>query len=126
MLFPTIDFAVFFVIVFTGSWMLRPYAKPWRWFLLLASCVFYLDPFNPIATAGKTPVNVNVVIASLIAGAAVVTSLVLKAAFGTSGGAEMTTGGRRVRKGGMADGLADGEGQRTSRCSPKPNTDPTT
>ena len=47
MLFPTIDFAVFFVIVFTGSWMLRPYAKVWRWFLLLASCVFYLDPFNP-------------------------------------------------------------------------------
>lgn len=46
MLFPTVDFAVFFVIVFTGSWLLRPYAKPWRWFILLASCIFYLDPFN--------------------------------------------------------------------------------
>ncbi|MCU0269848.1 MAG: MBOAT family protein [Acidimicrobiales bacterium] len=58
MLFPTVDFAVFFVVVFTGSWMLRPYAQPWRWFLLLASCVFYLDPFsglhhpfNPVALA---------------------------------------------------------------------------
>jgi len=29
--------------------MLRPYAQPWRWFLLLASCVFYLDP-----SAGST------------------------------------------------------------------------
>jgi alginate O-acetyltransferase complex protein AlgI len=41
MLFPTIDFAVFFVVVFTGSWLLRPFPKPWRWFVLVASCVFY-------------------------------------------------------------------------------------
>jgi len=41
MLFPTIDFAVFFLVVFTGSWLLRPYEKPWRWFILAASCVFY-------------------------------------------------------------------------------------
>ena len=46
MLFPTVDFAVFFVLVFTGSWLLRPRAIAWRWFILLASCVFYLDPFN--------------------------------------------------------------------------------
>lgn len=41
MLFPTIDFAVFFVVVFTLSWMLRPNPKLWRWFILGASCVFY-------------------------------------------------------------------------------------
>lgn len=41
MLFPTIDFAVFFMVVFTGSWILRPHRKLWRWFILLASCVFY-------------------------------------------------------------------------------------
>lgn len=41
MLFPTIDFAVFFMVVFTGSWILRPHAKAWRWFILAASLVFY-------------------------------------------------------------------------------------
>jgi D-alanyl-lipoteichoic acid acyltransferase DltB (MBOAT superfamily) len=41
MLFPTIDFAVFFVVVFTLSWILRPFPKPWRWFILVASCFFY-------------------------------------------------------------------------------------
>jgi alginate O-acetyltransferase complex protein AlgI len=41
MLFPTIDFAVFFVIVFTGSWLLRPFPRPWRYFLLVASFFFY-------------------------------------------------------------------------------------
>ncbi|MBU6328557.1 MAG: MBOAT family protein [Acidobacteria bacterium] len=41
MLFPTIDFAVFFVVVFTGSWILRPHRRAWRWFILAASCVFY-------------------------------------------------------------------------------------
>ena len=61
MLFPTVDFAVFFVIVFTGSWMLRPYAKSWRWFLLLSSCVFYLDPFNPVHTDGADFITFNVV-----------------------------------------------------------------
>lgn len=40
-MFPTIDFAVFFVVVFTGSWLLRPYARAWRWFILVASCFFY-------------------------------------------------------------------------------------
>jgi alginate O-acetyltransferase complex protein AlgI len=41
MLFPTVDFAVFFVVVFTLSWLTRPYKKVWRWFVLAASCVFY-------------------------------------------------------------------------------------
>lgn len=52
MLFPTVDFAVFFVIVFVGSWMLRPYATVWRWFILLASCVFYVDIFNSLHNPG--------------------------------------------------------------------------
>src|SRR4051794_11589107 len=95
MLFPTIDFAVFFVIVFTGSWMLRPYAKVWRWFLLLASCVFYLDPFNPVATDGQEILHTNVVIAASIAAVAALTTVVLKAAFGTTGGADALPGGRR-------------------------------
>ncbi|MFM8861983.1 MAG: MBOAT family O-acyltransferase [Acidimicrobiia bacterium] len=41
MLFPTVDFAVFFVVVFTLSWLLRPYRQPWKLFILAASCVFY-------------------------------------------------------------------------------------
>jgi alginate O-acetyltransferase complex protein AlgI len=41
MLFPTVDFAVFFLVVFTGSWLLRPYKIPWRLFILASSCVFY-------------------------------------------------------------------------------------
>ncbi|HEY2429452.1 MAG TPA: MBOAT family protein [Acidimicrobiales bacterium] len=41
MLFPTIDFAVFFVLVFTASWVLRPYPRPWKWMILAASFVFY-------------------------------------------------------------------------------------
>jgi alginate O-acetyltransferase complex protein AlgI len=41
MLFPTVDFAVFFVVVFTLSWLLRPYRQAWKLFILVASCVFY-------------------------------------------------------------------------------------
>ena len=41
MLFPTTDFAVFFVVVFTASWLLRPYPRAWKWMILLASYVFY-------------------------------------------------------------------------------------
>jgi alginate O-acetyltransferase complex protein AlgI len=40
-LFPTVDFAVFFVVVFTASWLLRPYARAWKWMILAASFVFY-------------------------------------------------------------------------------------
>ncbi len=86
MLFPTVDFAVFFVIVFTGSWMLRPYAKAWRWFLLAASCVFYLDPFNPVATDGSRFFTFNPVVVLLTLGAGLATAAVLKIGFGTVGG----------------------------------------
>ena len=91
MLFPTIDFAVFFVIVFTGSWMLRPYAKPWRWFLLLASCVFYLDPFNPVHTDGQAFLNISIpiLLATVAMGAA--TSGLLRLGFGTNGGTAAVT-----------------------------------
>ena len=41
MLFPTIDFAVFFVVVFTASWLLRPWPRPWKLMILAASFVFY-------------------------------------------------------------------------------------
>jgi alginate O-acetyltransferase complex protein AlgI len=41
LLFPTIDFAVFFVVVFTASWALRPYRRAWKWMILAASFVFY-------------------------------------------------------------------------------------
>ena len=41
MLFPTIDFAIFFLVVFTGNWLLRPYRLTWRWFILAASFFFY-------------------------------------------------------------------------------------
>ncbi len=41
MLFPTIDFAVFFAVVFAAHWLLNPYRRAWRWFMLVASYVFY-------------------------------------------------------------------------------------
>ena len=41
MLFPTIDFAIFFVVVFTASWVLRPWPRAWRIMILAASYVFY-------------------------------------------------------------------------------------
>jgi len=40
-LFPTIDFAVFFVVVFTASWLLRPWPRAWKWAILVASYIFY-------------------------------------------------------------------------------------
>jgi len=40
-LFPTIDFAVFFAVVFTVQWLLVPYAGPWKAFMVVASYVFY-------------------------------------------------------------------------------------
>ncbi|MGZ4759513.1 MAG: MBOAT family O-acyltransferase [Acidimicrobiales bacterium] len=41
MLFPTIDFAVFFLVVFTGSWLLRPHRVAWKLFILASSFFFY-------------------------------------------------------------------------------------
>jgi alginate O-acetyltransferase complex protein AlgI len=41
MLFPTVDFAVFFGIVFLGHWLLNPRPKLWKSFMVVASYVFY-------------------------------------------------------------------------------------
>jgi D-alanyl-lipoteichoic acid acyltransferase DltB (MBOAT superfamily) len=41
MLFPTVDFAIFFVLVFLGHWLLNHLSHPWKWFMIAASYVFY-------------------------------------------------------------------------------------
>jgi D-alanyl-lipoteichoic acid acyltransferase DltB (MBOAT superfamily) len=41
MLFPTIDFAIFFAVVFLLSWLLTPFPRRWKIFMILASYVFY-------------------------------------------------------------------------------------
>ena len=41
MLFPTVDFAIFFVVVFLGHWLLNHLAQPWNLFMIAASYVFY-------------------------------------------------------------------------------------
>ncbi|MEX2101447.1 MAG: MBOAT family protein [Actinomycetota bacterium] len=41
MLFPTIDFAIFFLVVFLVHWLLSPFRVPWKLFMIGASYVFY-------------------------------------------------------------------------------------
>ena len=41
MLFPTIDFAIFFAVAFTVNWMLNPYPGWWKLGMLALSYVFY-------------------------------------------------------------------------------------
>ena len=41
MLFPTVAFAVFFVVAFTVSWLLRPTYRVWLWVMTALSLVFY-------------------------------------------------------------------------------------
>jgi alginate O-acetyltransferase complex protein AlgI len=41
MLFPTVDFAIFFVLVFVGHWLLNHRSHAWKWFMIAASYVFY-------------------------------------------------------------------------------------
>jgi alginate O-acetyltransferase complex protein AlgI len=41
MLFPTVDFAIFFVLVFTGHWLLNHLSQPWKFLMIGASYVFY-------------------------------------------------------------------------------------
>ena len=41
MLFPTTDFAIFLAVVFALSWLLNPHRTVWKWFILLASYIFY-------------------------------------------------------------------------------------
>ena len=41
MLFPTIDFAIFFAVAFTVNWLLNPYPRLWKLSMIAASYVFY-------------------------------------------------------------------------------------
>ncbi|MGO9340901.1 MAG: MBOAT family O-acyltransferase [Acidimicrobiales bacterium] len=41
MLFPTTDFAIFFAVVFTANWLLNPFPRWWKLFMIAASFVFY-------------------------------------------------------------------------------------
>ncbi len=41
MLFPTIDFAIFFGIVFVLNWLFAPFPTRWKVFIIVASYVFY-------------------------------------------------------------------------------------
>jgi alginate O-acetyltransferase complex protein AlgI len=59
MLFPTYEFAVFFVLVFVVSWLLMPRPALWKPFILVASYFFYgyLDPRFVFLLAGSTVFN---------------------------------------------------------------------
>ncbi len=46
MLFPTIQFGIFFPIVFVASWLLRPRPKVWKLAMVVASYVFYAFAFK--------------------------------------------------------------------------------
>src|SRR4026207_2158232 len=41
MLFPPVDFAIFFCLVFLGHWLLNARPLPWKLFMIGASYVFY-------------------------------------------------------------------------------------
>ncbi len=59
MLFPTVEFAFFFVVVLTGSWLLMHRRTAWKTFMLVASYVFYgaWDWRYTLLLAGCTIVN---------------------------------------------------------------------
>jgi alginate O-acetyltransferase complex protein AlgI len=58
-LFPTVEFAVFFVVVLTGSWLLMHRRTPWKIFMVATSYVFYgaWDWRYTLLLAGCTVVN---------------------------------------------------------------------
>ena len=41
MLFPTITFAIFFLVVYAASWLLMPRLRLWKAMIIVASYVFY-------------------------------------------------------------------------------------
>ncbi len=41
MLFPTIDFAIFFAVAFSVNWLLNPYPGPWKLAMIGLSYFFY-------------------------------------------------------------------------------------
>ncbi|MBW3657977.1 MAG: MBOAT family protein [Actinobacteria bacterium] len=65
MLFPTVEFAVFLIVVLTASWLLMRHRTPWKLFMLAASYVFYAawDWRYLGLIAGSTVVNQAVAVA---------------------------------------------------------------
>jgi alginate O-acetyltransferase complex protein AlgI len=59
MLFPTVDFAIFFVAVFAIAWLIRPWHLYWRIFLVAASWFFYgfWEPSFVLLLIGSTAAN---------------------------------------------------------------------
>ncbi len=59
MLFPTVQYAIFFAIVLVASWLLTPQPVRWKLFMLGASYVFYAawDPRFLLLLAGVTVFN---------------------------------------------------------------------
>jgi alginate O-acetyltransferase complex protein AlgI len=59
MLFPTIDFAVFFTVVLVLSWFVPAFSTSWKLLILVASYVFYgwWDPRFCLLLAGTTVLN---------------------------------------------------------------------
>jgi alginate O-acetyltransferase complex protein AlgI len=57
--FPTIEFAAFFVVAFTLSWLLMPHPRAWRPFILAASYFFYgwVDARWVLLLVGSSLVN---------------------------------------------------------------------
>jgi alginate O-acetyltransferase complex protein AlgI len=55
-LFPTVEFCVFFLVVLAISWALMPHQRPWKAFVLPASYLFYAaaDPRFCVLIAGVT------------------------------------------------------------------------
>ena len=59
MVFPSVEFAVFFPVVLAASWALMPHPRAWKPFALAASYVFYAaaDPKFCLLLAGVTLAN---------------------------------------------------------------------
>ncbi len=110
MLFPTVDFAVFFVVVLAGSWLLRPNRRLWRWFIFFSSCWFYLDPLNPRHTL------FNPAASAMLAATAIATTCLVRIGFGAP---EVTN-----LEGSAGETLARGERGATStgRAGARPST----
>src|SRR5947207_2071815 len=56
-LFPTIDFAIFFGAVFLGHWLLNPHPVRWKVFMIAASYFFYgwwTISYVPLLAASST------------------------------------------------------------------------
>src|SRR3954447_17526475 len=59
MVFPSVEFAIFFPPVLALSWLLMPHPRLWKPFILAASYVFYAaaDPRFCLLLAGVTVAN---------------------------------------------------------------------